>query len=579
MLGLHALLGSFTLFAAPAYLVDRSDTAAAGTAARCPLNAQTILHRLVGILLVVVVAGCAPTAAPPVSSAVTPTTIAPPPKSTSSATLPVATVITQDSLAQRDAFLNSDQVPDHVLDVTTRALEAMRPRAGEAQHLVVEREVRVHPQVARLRDPYHFKPDDSFVTESWAHYGPDGTVARRRLDNHGSSFSAASVPRRVTWTNGPWGKVYDARANRVFTYSRVFRWSDPAQEFLAVIDDVFRYRQYDLEQHGDAVTLSSTVPITDTPLGFAERTQSWIRSYGEVTFLSTMPLTDTEPGIAEWEPSGLRTRLGLAEWEPSGLRSFGGSGPWLGDLDPVSVTFRTTFDVTTARLDAVEIVANGPFGSTPVQRTTVHTWDHAAPATWDYTPPDDAVVMDGEAPDDQRLHNTDLLQALKAARSPMWGFAQTMMVKHPTLPLRKGPPSPWAEFHRAVENGAAITLSYKRGANHISLTQGPAGMLRPILENTLPRWEWSEQREMLVAGKQRPVWVMKGDSRRAPDDKSVAWAVVELGETLLVMRHDCCAKDREAIWREINFLVRLHADYCAIEGAMMQCRPVPEPKE
>jgi hypothetical protein len=267
------------------------------------------------------------------------------------------------------------------------------------------------------------------------------------------------------------------------------------------IHPVFRYGGFEVTaRDGRFVTLAATLPISRTEYLWAIRAQN-----------------EQQPSWSGW--------------------------PWLIDLDPESVTFRLQFDVSTGALRESEVTVPGPDGSVVLQRIAIPVLevDGGPPAAgWDYVPPAGTtrVELDNGAGNfamsgQTRMRVTRLPEVIGAAPIPLWGWPEehALRFRDADVPatIRSSTPS-YGTIEIAVEEGVAVRLRYQGGtSNAVELLQGPADLLRAILQQTPPAWQASERRNMAIAGGTHPVWIMSADQCR--------WAIFQLDQTLIVLQY------------------------------------------
>ncbi len=422
-----------------------------------------------------------------------------------------------DVVAQRALFYDPDPPPAAVLDLVMPASEALVPEPGRVLHSVVEHELRSPPSQQGLRDPYHAEPPGG-TTEAWIEYGQDGRIAHFRAETRGALHALVSVQ----WGDASSAQVYDARANIVRKLPRLRALRYPINWIDASLANIFLYRQYALSAGpSGTVSLRATVPLTQTDLRLAVQSQQ-----SRETFYSA------------------------------------GGWPWLADLDPQSISYRSTFERSTGRLVGSETYANGASGSTKVEGTTVRLLESLGKAPtelWSFTPPADAQTVDtaGRAVGAlQGPRTTDnLAEAVEVAPAPLWGWVPTDQMRFitATVPsVMETPEISLQTIRSAVEGGAAVQLRYEIGANQeITLLEGRREVMLALLRQTPPEWTESEQWTLRLPSAAAVVqaWVMRG----APQQH---WIIFELDRTLLV-GHYSGAQGEAVVWSALEDLVLL----------------------
>ncbi len=429
-------------------------------------------------------------------------------------------------LAQRQSFFDPDPPPEELVVLAEQALAELEPRPGQVQHVVVDTDRREEPRRARLRDPYHRKMENG-TTETWVRFAADGKLDRLR--QHFETFDGSSP--NVTWGDSTSTRIYNERANHVMHYGYAFAWAAPSERLGEFVTNLFLHRQYDIVPAGPSIELSSTLPISAT-------------SY-------------------EW----------IVREQQAGL-PYANDRPWLVDLRPASISFSTTFDARSGRLQSAFVIANGPRGARMIERTEVRRWESAASEPedgWLFVPPADATVLNWSRNEDfgrGPVPARNLQEVIDATPTRLWGWEDgaSRFLGGRIPPPNAASPRPFAGLEEAIQTGAAVELRYELGGpEEFTLLEGPVALLRPILQNTPPTWLASEERTLPVAGQERTLWVMYADDTR--------WAIVELDATLIVIRYRGY-RSLEDWFSTFNRLVPLDDDRCVRYGLEQPCSEI-----
>jgi len=417
----------------------------------------------------------------------------------------------EDALAQREQVFDPDPPPAAVTDLVLPAMERAAPRPGKVGHSIVRHLARFRPGHEKLRDPYHLLQTDD-TDESWQQWDANGdTILYRSAVRDGDGTA-----RRSVWHDGDVTEIYDARLNIV----RRFRDQSFVRARWSVMDnlvtDIFRNSQFTIVPHGPNVSLEATRAVSET---------------------------DYQWSLDEQR----RDRPNASGW------------PWLADLAPVTITFRTTFERTTSDLLGYFVYANGPHGSTMIEAVIVDLYevlDTVPRAVEVWSPPVDADIIEENLNSNLNLQGTftvfSLAEAVAAAPARLWGWTEddTIRFTRATVPRGMGEDQAVAmSFDTAIQSGAATVLTYEWTSTGrfgtIRLIEGAPGLLRRLLQQEPPSWVESEERTVALGGTPVQAWMLRyAEAEGRPYQRRV---IFETKETLVVVEYAGTALQSEDV--------------------------------
>ncbi|MBA3943114.1 MAG: hypothetical protein H0X37_00970 [Herpetosiphonaceae bacterium] len=440
-----------------------------------------------------------------------------------------------------DRFYATASLPAAVQAHLLTLFAASRITPGQSHHLVVVETTRQAPFFAGLADPYH-TPAALWPAErrqeSWIAYGKGGREARalRLTSDMMGHVVAAQWHDEQTW------RSYDAASTTVI-----------AQPYRAGAQRV-----------GDAVL----------PLAAAWQWQWHTLDDGSAVAEQLQPL-EALPGNA-----------GLASSEVVYLDN------WTNDLATDSALGRAFFDrqghlrgrETLAILKAATSGTENHLGvtaTTPVTSTVMinravieqDEWLPSIPAsTFEWTLPPgtkeasaDNLLTFYPYFNDPPVKVRNITDA--AATMPFtvwdWGPTWTPLEEAPALsgilqqPPHTGqsPPVMRGTIGSAVSLGVAIDAHYVLDNRSVDLLQGPASLLRQLLQQTAPAWISAEQRVVMINTQPRTVWLMRGTTQKSGINIYYnRWIVFEMDGTLFFLRADVQDADLDKIVQHLDGL-------------------------
>lgn len=394
-----------------------------------------------------------------------------------------------DALAEELPF-GPGSVPPAVgkLVLATGLLDS---RADRAFHAVVEYQMRADPDRAPLSDPYHAR-SLSGTTDILTAYGPNGEREKFRWDFRPSD----AAQNYVQWGDGDGQQIYFPDLGVFENFPNMF--NDPLRRVDYALRNVFRYRIYERsEEGGEHVTLSTTLPLTET-------------HYAE-DFLSQVQQQ----------------------------RSTNQNTPWMADLKPETITFRLRFDRASGQLRTTETWANVDQRAVLLERLTLHSFEeveYGVGNDWDFQAPPGTPAIDvnfsgAAAPTTRTI--TNRADLLAAAPTGLWGWNDdAIRFVEAEAPYRNFAPTYYYQtLHDAVRTGAAAEITWDHPTLlHFTTIQGQMAYMRLVLQQTPAEWTESRAIRLTIAGKSREAWVMRGDNGQR-------WVIMELGETLIVAQY------------------------------------------
>lgn len=400
----------------------------------------------------------------------------------------------QDWLNQQTAYFDPEPLDPAVIELVRPSIQALGPVPGRIDHFVIERVVRQEANIAGLGldDPYHQLPPDG-RSETWVGYGADGRWQTYRNETWQPNGQRIGIE---------WGdsdkrliRFYDVRAN-------VLRENLSAGSAIWGLQEVLRpLIQYD----GFKVTA---------------------RDDTTTTIAATLPIAATE---YEWALQVQQPPLGYWANRPSSASTI-----------PQFVTFNIKFDSGSGLVHELAVTIPGPNGPIALQRTTfVEAEIGAKPplAGWRYEPSAGTARIPSNETfntlviNQERTATTSIRDVLSMSPVQLWGWptGSPLHFSDAYIPsVMRSSPGSFETIESAVSSGFAVELHYYIERNDpINLLQGPADLLRLLLQQTPPAWTTSEQRILPIAGRRRPVWIMSAERRH--------WAIVQLDQTLIVL--------------------------------------------
>ncbi len=427
-----------------------------------------------------------------------------------------------DALAQRAYVFDPDPPPAAVTDLILPAMERTAPRPAKVAHSILRRMARSRPGDENLRDPYHLVQAGD-IDESWQQWNESGDTIRYRSAVRDDDGTA----RRSVWHDGYVTEIYDARLNTV----RRFRDQPFGRARWSVVDNlvasIFRNSQFTVVPDGPNVSLEATRVVSET---------------------------DYQWSLDEQR----RGRPNASGW------------PWLADLDPVTITFRTTFERTTKDLLGYRVYANGPHGSTLIEAVIVDLYEvlDAVPRRVEvWSPPVEADIIEEDLNANLSGRGTFTVfgmdEAVAGAPAPLWGWIEEKGIRFTQATVPGGIVEEQAAYHSfdaAVASGAATVLTYEWTSTRVPATvrliEGTPGLLRRLLQQEPPSWPESEERTITLAGTPVQAWILR--EAEAADRPYQRRVIFETKETLVAVEYTGAALESEdALLAIIERLVRL----------------------
>ncbi len=440
-----------------------------------------------------------------------------------------------------DRFYEAAPLPAAVQAHLLTLLAAARISPGQSHHVLTLETTRQAPFFAGLADPYH-TPVTLWPAqrrqESWVSYGSDGREVRalRLTSDLAGRVVAAQWHDEQTW------HIYDAASTSV-----------AAQPY-----------------HAGAQSFGYDV----VPLVAAWQWQWHTSGDGSEVAEQRQPL-EALPGNA-----------GLASSEVVYLDN------WTNDLATDSALARTVFDArghlsrqeTLAILTANTAVQENHLGvpvSTPITSTvTINSrvveqdeWLPSVPAStfaWPLPPGTKEASANNLLTfypyfNDPPVEVRNIADAAATMPFPVWdwGSGWTPAEEAPSLsgilqqPPHKGqfPPIMRGTIGSAVSLGVAADAHYVLDNRSVDLLQGPAPLLRQLLQQTAPAWTSAEQRIVLIRGHARTVWLMRGSTQKSGINIYYnRWIVFEMDGTLFFIRADVQDADLDKIVQHLDGL-------------------------
>jgi hypothetical protein len=228
----------------------------------------------------------------------------------------------------------------------------------------------------------------------------------------------------------------------------------------------------------------------------------------------------------------------------------------MADLEFDFVTYSRTFEERTGQLLDAETWADVAGRLTLLDRLVVR-WLGTLPddpgADLDYVPPPGTPTLDVRievAPARGTRLVTSLEEVLAAAPTLLWGWRDTAVARWAgaTLPAQQNEPHfSFQQIDDVLDTGAAVRLRYQLVTGEdIVLLEGQSPYLRLSLLQTPPEWTQSTAHQVQIGGQERTVWLMRDDGDRR-------WAIIELGETLIMAAYPGRIADATII----DLLIRL----------------------
>ncbi len=399
-------------------------------------------------------------------------------------------------------------IPAAVRAVLGPALSAVKRPVGPIVHGVFEYQMRAAPQAGVLLDPYHRSRLDGMF-EFWATYNADGQPERYRTSHLANPKQLRSVE---------WGGAGERRAyypGLGVVEHLAINSGDPLWRIDASVRDVLRFGLFD---------------VADSPPG-------------TVTLRGVVPVTATD--LLNYQRSQRQSRSAALYW------------PWMADLEFDFVAFSRTFDERTGQLLKAETWADVAGRLTLLDRLVIQ-WLGTLPdgpgSELDYEPPLGTPTLDVRievAPARGTRHVMLPEEVVKAAPTPLWGWRDPAVARWAgaTLPAQQDEPHfSFQQIDDVLDTGAAVRLRYQlTSGEEIVLLEGQSPYLRLSLLQTPPEWTQSTVHQVQIANRERTVWLMRDEGDRR-------WAIVDLGETLIVAGYPGRIADAEItdllIWLE-----------------------------
>ena len=391
-----------------------------------------------------------------------------------------------DALAEELPLWSPNPVPPAVAELVLAAGLADSP-ADRAFHAVVEYHMRADPNGTPLYDPYHAR-SMSGTTDMLTAYGPTGERENFRGDFRPSDPAQGFVQ----WGNGDQHQIYLLGLGVLENIPDMFE--DPLWRVEYALRNIFRYHIYERSESGEHITLSATLPLSETH-------------------------------YAEWKSIQAPDR-------PANPHV-----PWLADLEPETITFRFHFERRSGQLRAAETWANVGRQTTLIDRLTLKVFEEVkagAGGDWEFEVPPGTPTLDvsfsaAMAPTARTI--TKRADLLAAAPVSLWGWNDdAVRFVEAEAPHRDLKPNYffYQSLDEVVQTGAAAEITWDHPTlGHFTTLQGQSDYMRLVLMQTPAEWTESRVAGLLIGGMSHQAWVMRDRGDRH-------WVIMELDETLIV---------------------------------------------
>lgn len=389
-------------------------------------------------------------------------------------------------------------LPPAVKAIIEPALRAIERPAGQILHGVFDYQMREQPAREGLGDPYHATSTNG-TSEFWAAYDGEGQRERYRT-------ILFSTPKQIRWVD--WNVAGDRRLyypGLGVVAAVPDEAADQMERIEQSVRDVLRYGLFDVaDSPPGTITLRGAVPIAATDLLDARRSQS-------------------------------QSRWASLIW------------PWVVDLDFDFVTYRRTFDQRTGQLVSAETWADVGGQLTLLERLDVERLETLASAgdSLDQVLPSSTPLLDinFSAPESRSTRYISQLEdAIAASPTQLWGWRDPAQADFAsaTLSTDDGESRFWFEqIDDVLDTNAAARLRYRLPyGEEIALLEGQTAYIRLSLLQTPPEWTSSRRAQIFIGGVARDLWLMRDEGDRR-------WAIVEVGETTIVISYTSAFADTE----------------------------------